>query len=126
MKNSLLFVCLLLLTTLNAQEEGPQLLPSSQPANYFDICAQLDAYFETEYVAAESPCWDDEYVKYQRWKWLWRDRVFADGSFPDLRAQWLDHRKYVLNAAQNRDNQPLWQNEGPTQNPNGGYWGMGR
>ncbi len=95
--------------------------------NYFEICQQLDAYFANEYDAdADLDCWDNQLVKYQRWKWWWRDRVQADGSFPNLRAQWLDYQKYFVAETQNRDNQPLWKNEGPSTNPNGGYWGMGR
>lgn len=125
MKNILVFVFLFLLNCLTAQE-GPIIPPTGHPPNYFDICTQLDAYFDTEYDADAADCWDDAYVKYQRWKWLWRDRVHSDGRFPDLRAQWSDYQQYVLGAAQNRDNQPVWQNEGPTKNPNGGYWGMGR
>lgn len=95
--------------------------------NYFDICQQLDAYFVEEYNADDdTDCWDNEKVKYQRWKAWWRDRVQADGSFPNLRAQWFDYQKHFKAAAQNRNEQPIWTNEGPTQNPNAGYWGMGR
>ena len=95
--------------------------------NYFEICQQLDAYFADEYNAAEdTDCWDNSFVKYQRWKWWWRDRVQADGSFPNLRAQWLDYQKHFTTNAQNRGGQPTWTNEGPSKNPNGGYWGMGR
>ncbi|MCB0524297.1 MAG: T9SS type A sorting domain-containing protein [Lewinellaceae bacterium] len=92
--------------------------------NYFEICAQLDAHFALE--MPESDCPDNAFVKYQRWKWFWRDRVNIDGSFPDLREQWLESRKRVAENLQNRSQQPEWQNEGPRYNPNGGYWGMGR
>jgi photosystem II stability/assembly factor-like uncharacterized protein len=96
--------------------------------NYFEICQQLDAYFEEQALEnePETDCWDNNVVKYQRWKWWWRDRVMPDGSFPELREQWLENRQRLARDAQNRDPQPLWQNEGPTKNPNGGYWGMGR
>jgi len=96
--------------------------------NYFEICQQLDSYFATEYDAEkeEAECLDNPLVKYQRWKWWWRDRVQADGSFPNLRAQWLDYQKHFTAAAQSREEQPLWKNEGPSKNPNSGYWGMGR
>jgi photosystem II stability/assembly factor-like uncharacterized protein len=95
--------------------------------NYFEICQQLDEYFAHGYDAEkeEADCWDNPLVKYKRWKWWWRDRVQADGSFPDLRAQWLEYQKHFVAAAQSRDEKPLWKNEGPTKNPNGGYWGMG-
>jgi photosystem II stability/assembly factor-like uncharacterized protein len=96
--------------------------------NYYEICQQLDTYFASDYDKAkeEAECWDNPLVKYQRWKWWWRDRVQADGSFPDMRAQWLEYQKHFVAAAQSRDEQPLWKNEGPSKNPNSGYWGMGR
>lgn len=93
--------------------------------NYFDICEQLDAYFATEYVA-ETDCPDNAFVQYQRWKWWWRDRVNADGSFPELRAQWLESQQRLAQQVQNRNEQPEWQHEGPKFNPDFGYWGMGR
>lgn len=95
--------------------------------NYFEICQQLDAYFADQYTLEDdTDCWDNQMVKYQRWKWWWRDRVQADGSFPNLRAQWLDYQKHFAGSAHNREEQPIWKNEGPAKNPNGGYWGMGR
>jgi hypothetical protein len=95
--------------------------------NYHEICKQLDDYFADEYLQEEdTDCWDNKRVKYERWKWWWRDRVKADGSFPDLRAQWLEYQKSAASAAQNRNEQPFWTNEGPTKNPASGYWGMGR
>ncbi|MEO6037674.1 MAG: hypothetical protein ABIQ93_04615 [Saprospiraceae bacterium] len=48
MKNILLLILLWSVFSLAAQE-GPQLLPTTEAPNYFDICAQLDAYFDTEY-----------------------------------------------------------------------------
>lgn len=110
-----------------------QTLPDIEVAitsqNYYEICAQLDAYFVDAQQAKavdEEECWDNNFVKYQRWKWWWRDRVQADGSFPDLRAQWLAYQTEIKAVSQNRDEQPIWKNEGPTKNPNSGYWGMGR
>lgn len=125
MKKLLLFSLLLVSLHLGAQTL-PELDIPVASKNYFEICTQLDAYFENEYENDDTDCWDNAQVKYERWKWFWRDRVNPDGSFPDLKAQWLEHRKWFAANAQSRDNQPLWQNEGPTQNPNGGYWGMGR
>ena len=124
-KNILCLACFCFLSRLAAQDL-PALHRPGQTPNYFEICAQLDAYFATEYQADQAECWDDESVKYQRWKWLWRDRVHADGTFPDLRAQWLQYQKHVPGAGQDRNNQPTWQHEGPTKNAGGGYWGMGR
>lgn len=96
--------------------------------NYLEICTQLDDYFKNDYRPEEdaTDCWDNPFVKYQRWKWYWRDRTLPDGSFPDLHAQWIESQKYFGAAAQSRGAGETWQHEGPTQNPNGGYWGMGR
>ncbi|MFN0034171.1 MAG: VPS10 domain-containing protein [Saprospiraceae bacterium] len=124
----ILAFCLLLHFAGSAQTLPDVDIPISS-RNYLEICQQLDAYFAEEYDAgADAECWDNQFVKYQRWKWWWRDRVQADGSFPNLRAQWLDHQKHFAApaAAQNRGGQPVWKSEGPAKNPNGGYWGMGR
>lgn len=119
-------VALLFLSFSNLRAQTlPEIDEPVVSKNYFEICAQLDDYF-TEEHPDESDCWDNNFVKYQRWKWWWRDRVNPDGSFPELRDQWLETQKLLVKTAQNRDNQPPWQSEGPKFNPNGGYWGMGR
>ncbi len=120
-----LLLPLLFLTSSLAAQTLPQIDVPVISKNYFEICQQLDAYFATEYVE-ETDCWDNNFVKYERWKWWWRDRVNADGSFPELREQWLENRQRLAAEAQNRSEQPNWQNEGPKHNPNFGYWGMGR
>ncbi|MCC7465500.1 MAG: T9SS type A sorting domain-containing protein [Saprospiraceae bacterium] len=123
-----LFTALLLLLqcTLFAQTLPDVDIPVTS-RNYFEICQQLDAYFAEEYQQeADTDCWDNQRVKYERWKWWWRDRVKADGSFPDLRAQWMEYQKSVASAALDRNEQPIWTNEGPNKNPASGYWGMGR
>ena len=125
--NCLILFLLLITHTLPAQTLPDVDVPIISK-NYVEICQQLDAYFATEEAESmnETDCWDNNFVKYQRWKWWWRDRVKTDGSFPDLREQWLENRQRLAQDAQNRDLQPNWQNEGPKQNPNSGYWGMGR
>lgn len=30
---------------------------------------------------------DNDYLRYKRWEWYWKDRVNTDGSFPDLLSQ---------------------------------------
>ncbi len=128
MQKLLLLLCLLGSFLGSSQTTLPEVDIPITSHNYFEICQQLDTYFATEYDAEkeEAECWDNPLVKYQRWKWWWRDRVQADGSFPNLRAQWLDYQKHFVAASQSREEQPLWKNEGPSKNPNGGYWGMGR
>jgi len=110
----LLLTLLLLGATLSAQ--------SNQ--NYFDRCQQLDTFFAHEYQA-ETDCWDNDFIKYQRWKWIWRDRVLPDGHFPNLEQQWQVSKALRSNQAA-RGNSISWNFEGPDRNTGGGYWGMGR
>lgn len=125
MKKILLFSFLLNFNYLTAQTLPEFDFPITSK-NYFEICHQLDDYFQNTYEADDMDCWDNAQVKYERWKWFWRDRVNPDGSFPDLKGQWLERRRVFADRTQSRGNQPVWQNEGPTQNPAAGYWGMGR
>ncbi|TNE69207.1 MAG: T9SS type A sorting domain-containing protein [Bacteroidetes bacterium] len=70
-------------------------------ANYFDICRDVERYFELE-VGTEAESGDgvegeDEgsaYNQYQRWKWFWSTRVNPDGSFPDM-DQMADMREFA-------------------------------
>lgn len=125
MKKYLLPALAWLLVFQLAAQELPELDISVSGKNYPEICAELDAYFQNEYEP-RGECPDNEWVKYQRWKWFWRDRVQPDGTLPDLKAQCLSYRRVFGGAAQNRDFQPQWEHEGPSTNTGGGYWGMGR
>jgi photosystem II stability/assembly factor-like uncharacterized protein len=127
-KNLLAALCCGFIGMACAQTTLPQVSVPIQSRNYYEICQQLDEYFADEYNpnAAGEDCWDNSKVKYQRWKWWWRDRVKPDGSFPDMRAQWLEYQKHFKAAALDRNDTPVWKNEGPNKNPNKGYWGMGR
>lgn len=111
---------LLFSISLTAQEPG-----EPRPGqNYFDICRQMDEWFENEYIP-ETDCWDDEWVKFQRWKYIWRDRVMPDGSFPPLHEQFDAYRQARAESS-SRNGGPDWTFEGPNKNTGGGYWGMGR
>lgn len=68
---------------------------------------------------------DDEKLKYERWKWYWRDRVTEDGEFPDLLRQYELYEHTLKQSAQSYRNPVSWKHEGPVRNT-GGYWGMGR
>lgn len=124
-KQLLLSLALILVGSVANTQTLPDVDIPVTSRNYHEICKQLDAYFQEEFELT-TDCWDNDMVKYQRWKWWWRDRVNADGSFPELRDQWLESLKMRTGHAQNRDNQPSWQHEGPKNNPSYGYWGMGR
>lgn len=119
-----LTVLALLCAPLFAQDL-PELGFDLKGKTYPEICTALDAWFAQSYEP-ENDCPDNDWVKYQRWKWFWRDRVQPDGTLPDLKAQWLEYRKAQSELAQLRSNQPSWDHEGPTQITGGGYWGMGR
>lgn len=126
MRNSMLLLLLAISHVLTSQTL-PEVDVPVESKNYLEICAQLDAYFKnkSEDNTNADACWDNNFVKYQRWKWWWRDRVNADGSFPELREQWLESRQRQ-SLVQDRGIQPSWQSQGPKHNPNSGYWGMGR
>lgn len=86
-----------------------------------------DAYRENHFRKGDKKEFlDDEKLKFERWKWYWRDRVHSDGTVPDLHRQWLEYQSIVQHAQtiQSR-NTPSWKHEGPVRNT-GGYWGMGR
>lgn len=106
--------------------------------NYYEICRKGDkmvrknkleneAYREGEFRKKKNKDFlDDDKLKFERWKWYWRDRVHEDGSFPDL----LSHfNKYQLISKESGQvkarNVAQWKHEGPVKNT-GGYWGMGR
>lgn len=68
---------------------------------------------------------DDEKLKFERWKWYWRDRVTESGEFPDLQRQWVIYNQILKQGGLNLRNTQNWKHEGPNRN-SGGYWGMGR
>ena len=127
MKIRLLFAafCIFFIAATSAAQTLPDVDIPVTSRNYHEICRQLDAWFATDPESA-TDCPDNDMVKYLRWKWWWRDRVNPDGSFPELREQWLESRKLEAASAADRNNSPVWQHEGPKNNPNYGYWGMGR
>ncbi len=68
---------------------------------------------------------DDERLKFERWKWYWRDRLTEDGKFPDLQRQWSLYNEVIRDSKLNNRSAVMWKHEGPVKN-SGGYWGMGR
>lgn len=106
--------------------------------NFHQICKKAEkmirknkledeAYREKEFrTSRQKDFLDDEKLKFERWKWYWRDRVHADGTFPDLYRQWEECQTFIERANQIQSrNAPAWKHEGPVRN-SGGYWGMGR
>ncbi len=88
-----------------------------------DTVLDTEVGFGSEYDREE----DNEYVRYKRWEWFWRDRVNPDGSFPDAQNT---HEVYVAlqTSGQNmrtEDASPTWTDVSMYKNT-GGYWGLGR
>lgn len=79
--------------------------------------------FEPEYEREE----DNEYVRYKRWEWFWRDRVQPDGSFPDALATYETYKKLQASDGNLRMEgaDVTWTDVSMRKN-NGGYWGLGR
>ena len=70
---------------------------------------------------------DNEYHRFKRWEWFWRDKVNKDGSFPDPLESFAIYQKMQTETANLRTEavNPTWQSIGMTKN-DGGYWGLGR
>ncbi len=106
--------------------------------DYKDICKKADkmirknklddeSYREGEYRKEKGTkdFLDDEKLKFERWKWYWRDRLTEDGKFPDLQRQWTLYNQVFRESRISNRNSFDWKHEGPVKN-SGGYWGMGR
>lgn len=106
--------------------------------NYQEICKKADklirknkledeSYREGEYrkKGPSKEFLDDQKLKFERWKWYWRDRLTDDGRFPDLQRQWNLYNQVIREAGINERSVAKWKHEGPVKN-SGGYWGMGR
>lgn len=79
--------------------------------------------FESGYDREE----DNEYVRYKRWEWFWRDRVNPDGTFPSVMQTYESYSK-LQNAGKNLRTDatnPTWVDVSMFKN-SGGYWGLGR
>lgn len=125
MTKFLLASTLLLLSSPFFAQNLPYSDPELRGKSFNEVCAVLDAWFEEEF-RPDNECPDNEWVKYQRWKWFWRDRVTPEGRMPDMKTQWDAFRQAQATLGSQRSNNPQWEHEGPTENPNSGYWGMGR
>jgi len=70
---------------------------------------------------------DNARMRYERWKWYWRDRLDENGNFPDLQRLSSIYDEALSNAQRSGHfrSAPNWKHEGPVRNT-GGYWGMGR
>ncbi len=94
--------------------------------NFIEIENIANEYFSSKDIRTKGLFEDNEYVKYQRWQWQWKSRVNADGSFPDLNAQYEIYKNLNgLSGSNKKTRAANWQNISQTTSP-GGYNGMGR
>lgn len=143
----LLFVLLLNVPAV-AQEleenegELPEFLEMRKP-NFFKAQRRAERYFKKKNIqarleetlpdtfATENQLGgreeDNEYHRYKRWEWFWRDRVNADGSFPDPLKTFAVYQQMQNSSANFRteDTNPTWRSIGMNKN-SGGYWGLGQ
>jgi photosystem II stability/assembly factor-like uncharacterized protein len=129
----------LILTTVELWAQQRELLAQLEGSrNFHELCREIDqrltrnrledpGFREGEFRnGLEGVFLDDDRLKFERWKYYWRDRVHEDGSFPDLVQSWEDyHEARRATSARSPLTTPVWQHEGPVRNT-GGYWGMGR
>ncbi len=124
-RRSVLFCGLFFSTGLFAQE-FPFRIPAGDNQNFYEIQRLAEDYFgyptREELLAAG----DNDFVKYKRWEWYWKDRVMPDGSFPDLLQQKRIYDELCHSGDEsNRDLTSPWTNINQTSG-DGGYNGMGR
>ncbi len=115
---------------LAQKDELRRLHPES--ANFFKICKDTEKEFKKEganKIGEPGQYSDDEYSKFKRWQWFWKDRVLPDGSFPNI----TENIKHYASAqklskaywsGENRSD-PTWKLISQTSTT-GGYNGMGR
>ncbi len=137
----LLMVCSFCwLFSLQAQEAESSFMKDTDSYNFYDIQKKAEKFFKEDakekkkaarqagaVMSQERTYVDDEYVKFKRWEWYWRDRILPDGSFPNLNQQFDTYQQLQKRTAGARTTAltPSWKNINFTQNT-GGYNGMGR
>ncbi|MBL7765468.1 MAG: hypothetical protein JNJ58_05210 [Chitinophagaceae bacterium] len=126
MKN-ILFVFVL---SLAFQVSSGQLKDKVQGlSNLNDIMQVADDYFKNQPGSSKSSSfipWDDnEYVKYKRQEWYWKQRVMPDGSLPDAQLRYKAYSGLQTAAGSKKQRAGAWRNISQTTSP-GGYNGMGR
>lgn len=121
-----LSLLILLFASLHLSSQENQFrLPHNEQQSFFEIQQKANEFFDHEYPNMNDRIGDNDYLRFKRWEWYWKDRVMADGSFPDLRAQKRVYDELQSQSGDNRDIDNLWTNIGQTT-ADGGYHGMGR
>ncbi|WGF92961.1 T9SS type A sorting domain-containing protein [Aequorivita marisscotiae] len=138
LKNFTFLFCILSIGFMTAQNkdfEYSQNYKSSvndPSANFFEIVAQKRAEIATWDLRVKAN--HKAMKQFERWVYIWQDKVNADGSFPTMANRPLSGTAYInaLMADQNQNRGPgdTWEQIGPVDKPleNGyvGYPGKGR
>ncbi|GEQ87082.1 hypothetical protein ULMS_25900 [Patiriisocius marinistellae] len=134
---SLIVVSLLFLTTISFAQSLTNIdykeKVTDPNANFYEIVAQKRAEFALMDMSVKAN--NKEMKQFERWAYIWQDKVNADGSFPRTSNQRLSKEAYIntLMETQNVNNLSTtnpWVQVGPVDRPlaNGyaGYPGKGR
>lgn len=123
-------ICFFVVVSFAQKDELRRLHPES--ANFFKICKTNEKEFKkegTNKIGEPGEFVDDEYSKFKRWQWFWKDRILPDGSFPDISNNMKYHSvaqklsKAYWSGEDRSD--PTWKLISQTSTT-GGYNGMGR
>jgi photosystem II stability/assembly factor-like uncharacterized protein len=129
MKKRFTFYLLLASAFVHAQNSAQRNTENSQQ-NFSAIKAAAEKRFANEVVreskASEPFEKDNDYFKFKRWDYYWKDRVMPDGTFPDLNQQATIFNNLKGNSlAKSVSSTSNWVNISQTS-ATGGYNGMGR
>jgi photosystem II stability/assembly factor-like uncharacterized protein len=135
------FLLILFITNclqLNAQRTNYKDEASKENSNFYKIVKKTRKQFlETKLLSkgVESRSNKKELKQFERWVWIWKDKVNPDGTFPKNKINKEEYLKLLMNdsnkfAKTTSTNTKPWQQIGPLVTPevNGyaAYPGMGR
>lgn len=130
MMNKYIITAILLISCLkiNAQKQDLKSLLKGK-TNFIEIENIANNYFANKkntQLNHTKEYDDNEYVKYMRWHWHWKNRVNADGSFPDMKEKFEIYNQLIDEGNLHKKTRATtWQNISQS-NTTGGYNGMGR
>lgn len=107
---------------VNAQNENIKSLNNKTSRNFFDIVIQERANFSAKHSQGALSKSDKKAEKqFERWVYIWKDRINSDGSFPD-NSNDSGYRKEVLknstiNISYRQSSGGDWTQVGPVGNP---------
>ncbi len=117
----------------SATSENYKAKVNDPTANFFDIVAEKRAEFANMNLSIKAN--NKAMKQFERWAYIWKDRINADGTFPSAENQLLSKNAYIGKLMEtqediNRTTTNSWTQIGPVDRPleNGyaGYPGKGR